>query len=65
MSTIALFGRINEFKPKTEAQSTYIEQLQKFFEGNDIADGKKVAMLLSLMGATTDRLLRNLVQPNK
>lgn len=65
VSTMALFGRINEFKPENQPWSAYIERLEQFFEANDIADGKKVATLLSVMGATTYGLLRNLVQPHK
>ena len=43
----------------------YIERLEQFFQANDIAVEKQVATLLSVMGAATYGLLRNLVQPNK
>ena len=65
VSTMALFGRIDEFKPENEQWSAYIERLEQFFEANDIAEEKHVATLLSVMGATTYGLLRNLVQPSK
>uniref|UniRef100_A0A3Q1B749 CCHC-type domain-containing protein n=1 Tax=Amphiprion ocellaris TaxID=80972 RepID=A0A3Q1B749_AMPOC len=45
--------------------SVYTEQLEQFFEANDIAAGKHVATLLSVMVASTYGLLRNLVQPDK
>ncbi|XP_059201274.1 uncharacterized protein K02A2.6-like [Centropristis striata] len=62
---MALFGRIDDFKPENEPRSAYIERLEQFFVANDIADDKKVATLLSVMGATTYGLLRNLVRPRK
>lgn len=65
VSTMALLGRTDEFKPENEQWSAYIEQLEQFFEANDIAKGKHVATLLSVMGTSTCELLRNLVQPNK
>lgn len=65
VSTMALFGRIDEFKPENEPWSAYIERLEQFFEANNIADERQVATLLCVMGATTYGLLRNLVQTNK
>lgn len=60
-----LIGTIGEFVPKLESWSAYVERLEQFFEANDIGADKQVATLLSVMGATTYGLLRNLVQPNK
>ncbi|CAM4513401.1 unnamed protein product [Leuciscus chuanchicus] len=54
-----------EFVPKAESWSAYIERLELFFEANGIRQEKQVATLLSVMGATTYGLLRNLVQPEK
>lgn len=65
VSTMALFGRIEEFKLENEPWSAYIEWLEQFFEANDIDEVKHIATLLSVMDATTYGLLRNLVQPNK
>lgn len=65
MSTMALFGRIDEFELENEPWSTYIERLEQFFEANDITDNKQLATLLSVMGATTYERLRNLMQPLK
>lgn len=62
---MALIGNISEFVPKAEPWSAYIERLEQFFEANDISEEKQVATLLSVMGATTYGLLRNLVQPEK
>ncbi|XP_078253747.1 ER membrane protein complex subunit 2 isoform X1 [Rhinoraja longicauda] len=60
-----IIGSIGEFAPKTESWSAYVERLEQFFEANDIAVEKQVATLLSVMGASTYGLLRNLVQPLK
>lgn len=62
VSVMVLFGRMDEFNPENELWSAYVEQ---FFEANEIAAGKHVATLLSVVGATTYGLLRNLVQPDK
>ncbi len=62
---MALIGRIGEFAPKAESCSAYIERLEQFFVGNDVNQERQVTTLLSVMGAATCGLLRNLVQPEK
>ena len=57
-------GRMQEFEPETEPISAYLESLQMFFEANDIADAKKVSVLLTVIGKHNFSLLRNLVAPN-
>lgn len=42
-----------------------MERLEKFFEANDIDEGKQMPTLLRVMGASTYGLLRNLVRPLK
>lgn len=51
-----VFGSINVFKPENEQWLAFVEWLEQFFEANDKADGEKVAILLSVMAATTYRL---------
>ena len=60
---MATFGRIQEFIPESESFSTYVERLQLFFEANDVSDGKKVPVLLSVIGAKNYALLRSLSAP--
>ena len=48
---LAKFGQIQKFEPDNELFSTYIEHLELFFEANDVADGKRVPVLLSVIGA--------------
>ncbi|CAL9688159.1 unnamed protein product [Knipowitschia caucasica] len=62
---MAQIGKVDEFKPENEPWTAYVERLEQFFDANDIDQGKYVAVLLSVMGATTYGLLRNLVQPDK
>lgn len=56
-------GRMQEFEPETESISAYLERLQMFFEANDIADEKKVSVLLTVIGKSHFSLLRNLLAP--
>ena len=39
--------------------------MELFFQANAVADGRKVAVFLSLIGPKTYGLLRNLVAPEK
>jgi hypothetical protein len=50
---------------ESEEWVSYSERLEQYFEANDIADGKKVPTLLSVIGAKTYSLLRSLTAPQK
>ena len=64
MATV--FGKVDEFDATKEEWTQYVERLEHFFVANDIADaGKKRAVLLSVVGASTYALLWNLVSPAK
>ena len=64
MATV--FGKVDEFDGTKEEWTQYVERLEHFFVANDIVDaGKKRAVLLSVVGASTYALLRNLVSPAK
>ena len=63
MSTL---GRIEEFDGSKEQWPLYVECLEHFFTANDIRDeGKKKAAFLSIVGAGTYKVLRNIVSPAK
>ena len=62
MATI-LFETLQEFKPETDSITVYFERAEVFFRANDIADEKKVAILLSVIGARSYAPLRSLVAP--
>lgn len=59
------FGRIEEFSSATEDFATYIERFEQFLAANDVPDGKKVPVFLSVIGAKTYSLLKNLVSPEQ
>ena len=61
---MARLGRVNKFIPEKETISAYLERVDMFFLANDINEDKKVPVLLSVLGATTYALLRNLVTPD-
>ena len=46
-----------EFQPEKERISSYLERVQMFFEENDIAAEKQVAVLLTAIGVETYALL--------
>lgn len=62
---MARIGRLDEYEPEHESWSAYIERVELFMIANDVDDSKQVATLLTAMGASTYRLLRDLVQPLK
>ena len=59
------FGTMDPFDPDTDNWPAYSERLEQFFVANDIADGKKVAVLLTLIGTKAYTLLRNILAPDK
>lgn len=62
---MARIGRLDEYEPEHESWSAYVERVELFMIANDVDDTKQVATLLTAMGASTYRLLRDLVQPLK
>ena len=58
--------KIDKFIPATGEWTQYIERMNQFFIANEICEQpRKKAILLSLGGAETYSLLRNLVAPAK
>ena len=62
MMANAIIGRLSDFDSSEELVSSYAERTQLFFDANNI-DDKKVAVLLSSIGAKMYMLLRNLAAP--
>ena len=58
-----MYGRMQTYAPETETISAYLERLHLFFDANGTADGKKVSVLLTVIGAETYTLLRGQVSP--
>ena len=57
------FGRLQEFKPETDSIKAYLERVSLYFAANEVADGKKVPILLSSIGAPIYALLSDLLAP--
>ena len=63
---MAKHGTIGEYDPDKEDWTSYTEHLCEYFIANDVkADNKKKAILLSVVGAATYQLIRNLSAPGK
>ena len=62
----ATLGKIEEFDGSKEEWPQYVERLSFFFTANSITDAdKKRAVFLSVVGATTYKVLRDLLSPDK
>ena len=60
------FGSISEFKESEDDWTSYTERLQQYFVANKVeAAERQRAILLSICGAPTYRLIRSLVAPRK
>ena len=62
MATIVI-GRLTEFDLKIDTITAYVERVTLYFQANDVAEGKQVAVFLSALRPKTYALLRNLVTP--
>ena len=56
---------MDPFDPDMDSGPAYSERLEQFFAANDIADGKKVTVLLTVIGTKVYTLLRNIKAPEK
>ena len=62
----AMVGKIEEFDSAKEEWPQYEERLGHYFEANGItAAGKKRAVLLTVIGPSAYKVLRNLISPTK
>lgn len=65
-AVVVNIGRVDEFDGDSEDWPLYQEQLEQYFVANDVTrDEKKRAILLSVCGRKTYRVLRNLTTPDK
>lgn len=61
-----MIGTLSAFDLKEQTWEEYCEILEQFFEANGIDDGEKQrAILISVVGPATYKLIRNLVSPDK
>ena len=62
---MATYEKVEEYK-EDEEWVEYIERLTHYFTANEIEDGdKQRSISLSVCGAKTYKLIRNLVSPEK
>ena len=54
----SVIGSLEPFDPEIDNWLSYIERLEQFFDVNSIADEKKVATLLTVIGKKAYDLLR-------
>ena len=63
---MAMHGSVSEFNSAQEDWCSYIEGLEQYFAANDVKDEENMrAILLSVCGPSTYRLMRNLCAPAK
>ena len=60
----AIIGHIGEFKPEVESITTYLERIEVFLAANSIVDDQKSAVLLSCIGSSMYRVVKNLCAPD-
>ncbi len=58
-------GRLQAFDPEAENISPYLERVQLYFDANEVADVKKVAVLLTVIGPKNYGIIRSLVAPRE
>lgn len=61
----ALIGKLDSFDDTVEDWSSYIERADEYFALNSLPEEKKVAAIITSMGAKTYAILRKLTTPNK
>ena len=49
MATISV-GKLTEFDPKSDSMSAYVERVTLYFQANEVAEEKHVAVFLSAIG---------------
>ena len=59
----AQFGTLNEFNASAESITAYLERVELYFSANSVAQDKKVATFLSVVGPTVYSTLRDLFAP--
>ena len=62
---MATFGQMQEFHPDAESIEAYLDRADMYFLANDIPAAKQVPVFLSVVGAKTHALLRDLFAPQK
>ena len=65
MASPTWIGSLSEFSTQTESFASYVERVKLYLDANDVKQEKRLAVFLSVLGASTYSLLRDLVAPRK
>ena len=57
------FGKLEEFDCSATDVDSYFERLHAFYRANEVRDGAKVDVFLSVCGSKTYKLLKSLLAP--
>ena len=60
---MATIGSIEPYDPSSGDWEAYQERLEMFLDANAVAEGQRVATLLTVIGGTAYKIVRNLVAP--
>ena len=60
---MATIRSIEPFDPSSGDWEAYQERLEMFLEANAVAEGQRVGTLLTVIGGTAYKIVRNLVAP--
>lgn len=58
-------GRLEEFDPKSDSVTAYIERAALYLDANNVPEDRRAATFLSALGKASFHILRNLVAPGK
>ena len=58
-----VLGRLQEFDPRVDNMSTYLERLELYFDANAVEASRKVTVLLTVIGSKTYDTLWSLLAP--
>ena len=60
---MATIGSIEQYDPSSGDWEVYQERLEMFLDANAVAEGQRVATLLTVIGGTAYKIVQNLVAP--
>ena len=59
------YKQLQEFQPDSDSVTSYLERVSLYLDANGIAEGKRVPIMLSSIGASTYLILSDLLTPDK
>ena len=62
---VLAFGQIQEFSLENETIGAYLECVELYFQANGVAERRRVAVFLSIVGGKNYTLLCNILSPEK